>query len=444
MYFYIQNFSSLFEDNPSAMYDHRFINFEAMVQQCAATAVSETRRAWDNGKILSHEIDINLPLINKIIAAYKSSCFGKDLPDFYIRRVRDEFIFLAGTELLRSCHHQVHYDLILPVIFFRCIMLNEFNPDSVNNRVSELKDQLAKEIQDIALEELPENYFDNLQEDPKWIGRSSPWTKTYDSGDVLAVKLYQFEENERSFRNIVSEAEKLAIEAKFDTNIYIPPAVRIACNGFFHLKDKYEIVKSCSEYARVGCFLYDLLAATANDAQILDTILRLYMIAEVHTVLSCTGYIIRGEAYTGNLQYKERPLLRFYKATGQQLMQYKSEETPIQTEKLLVKKASKKNKFLQYCNHLYENYSFNSPEILDFYLDKTILNPCIGVDKVIKTYAADVKHLMSKLPYYERTVSHAKTAIRMTNLFRDDKLEESWENSEDYAILQEARDVLGL
>ena len=83
-------------------------------------------------------------------------------------------------------------------------------------------------------------------------------------------------------------------------------------------------------------------------------------------------------------------------------------------------------------------------QILDFYLDKSILNPCIGVDKVIKTYAADVKHLVSKLPYYERTVSHAKTAIRMTNLFRDDKLEESWENSEDYAILQEARDVLGL
>ena len=344
--------------------------------------------------------------------------------------------------LISTCAMIRHYDLILPVIFFRCIMLNEFNPDSVNNRASELKDQLAKEVQDIAPEELSANYFNNLQEDPKWIGRRSPWIKNYDSGDVLAVKLYQFEENERSFREIVSEAEKLAIEAKFDTNIYIPPAVRIACNGFFHLKDKYEIVKSCSEYARVGCFLYDLLKATANDEQILDTILRLYMIAEVHTVLCCTGYIIRGESYTGNLQYKERPLLRFYKATGQQLIQYKAEDTPIQTENLLAIKASKKNQFLRYYNHLYENYSFNAPEILEFYLDKTVLSPCIGVDKVIKTYAADVKHLMAKLPYYERTVSHAKTAIRMTNLFRDDKLEESWENSEDYVISQEALEVL--
>lgn len=445
MYQYFENFSSLFDENPSVMYAHHFENFEEMVQKCAIAAVRDTRLAWDNGRNIilniDHDIDLNIPLIDKIIASYKRSCFGKGLSDFYINRVRNEFIFLIGTELKRSCYNQVHYDLILPVIFFRCIMLNEFNPETVKGRDSDLNKQLSQEDKNTTLPELSADNLERFQQDEKWAKRQYNWPKKYDSGEILSVKLYQVENNKDPFFKLLSEAEKEANKAKFSTNDAVPPAVRIACNGFFHLKDKYEIVISCSEYARVGCFLYDLLLTTANKNQPLDTILRLYMVAEVHDVLSCTNFIVRGEAYSGNSSEKERPLLRFDKTVKRQLMRYKSEEIPIQTEKLLKNVKSQKSHFLAFYDHLYTNYTYNAPEILEFYLDKTILEPCIGLDKTIKTYASNVKLLVSKLPYYENTVSHARTAIRMINLFREDKLIESWEDSDSYKIQKEAEEI---
>lgn len=446
MYAYLDNFSSLFDENPSAMYSHHFAKFEEMVQKCAAAAVRDTRIAWKNNSDSLADIDLNVPLINKIISAYKNSRVGMNLKDFYIRRVRDEFTFLAIEELKRSCHNQEHYDLILPVIFFRCIMLNEFNPESVKNREEDLKNQLTEDeltnSKDLQWPEWSADNFDAYFADEKWAKRKSKWIKTYDSGGILTVKLYQLKTRKKSFYKVISAAEKEAVKVNFRTNNAVPPAVRIACTGFFPLKDQYETVKRCSEYARIGCFLYDLLEATANKEQPLDTILRLYMIAEVHDVLSCTGYLIRGEAYPGKTNEKEQPLSRFDKVTGKQLMHYASEDIPAQTIKLLHDTEYQKYQFLPFYDHLYKNYTFNAPEILEFYLDKTILDPCIGVDEEIRKYAANVKSLVSKLPYYEHTVSHAKTAIRMTNLFREDKLQESYENSEDYATFLEASELL--
>lgn len=255
-----------------------------MVQKCAAAAVRDVRLAWTNSRLAEEKININLPLINRIIAAYKSSCFGKDLSDFYIKRVRDEFVFLVGTELMRSCHNQAHYDLMLSILFFRCIMVNECNPDSVKDREAELKSQLSeKELnnnQEINLSELPDNYFDACLENEKWVKRRSPWIRNYDSGEPLTIKLYQLEENKKAFYNAISAAEREAIKANFHTNDAVPLSVRVACTGFFPLKDQYETVTRCSEYSRIGCFLYDLLDATANKEQPLDTILKLYMIAE--------------------------------------------------------------------------------------------------------------------------------------------------------------------
>ena len=95
-------------------------------------------------------------------------------------------------------------------------------------------------------------------------------------------------------------------------------------------------------------------------------------------------------------------------------------------------------------DHLYKTYLFDDINILDFYLDKAILEPCIGMDKTIKKYAKAVSILVRKLPVYKDTVTHAETAIRMTKLFREDQVQEAWENSDDYAVRQEVRELFGI
>ena len=50
MYGYLENFSSLFDENPSARYMQYFEKFEEMVQKCAVAAVRDTRLTWKNNQ----------------------------------------------------------------------------------------------------------------------------------------------------------------------------------------------------------------------------------------------------------------------------------------------------------------------------------------------------------------------------------------------------------
>lgn len=278
-----------------------FESLEDMIQLCAASAVRDTRRAWKNGKPLidGDKIDLNFDLVNELIKSYRESSFGKGFSTAYIKRVKEEFLFLINAELKHCCHSQEHYNLILPVIFFRCIMQDEFNHRSAKVREKELgmRTPQPEENNEEQWEEIAAHNKVYEEDDKDWIKRDRTWTRNYDSGKPLSVELYKMETQQKEFHDIIRETEDLAISRNFKENGAIPAEVRIACEGFFQLKDKYEIVKKYSENAKVGCFLYDLLQATADNQRPLNTILRLYMIAEVHDVLSYTDHLKIGRAH---------------------------------------------------------------------------------------------------------------------------------------------------
>lgn len=429
---------------------------ERMVQECAANAVRDTRLAWKYGKKLSHSIDVNATLINKLIKCYQNSWFGHDLSLHYIKRVKDEFLSLVYNELRRSCHNQEHYDLILPIIFFRCIMVNEFNYDSAKTRQSRLEKDLhlLYSDSDEVLRDGIDNCCDCPDENDAWNNRKCKWEKNFDSPDVLSVTVYHLDDSAKKFTEVVSEAEEQAIRVNFKTNEFISLAVRVACEGIFPLKNIYKEIKECSEYSRAGCFLYDLLIESANEKQPLDTILRLYMIPEVHDVLTKTRHIISGRGYFPSKKDKQRPLSQYYAAkissstqSGAPLftcITCQSDEAHNQTFRLLEETTVQKNKFMLFYKHLYTSYVFENIDILEFYLDKSILKPFIDMDKTLKRYANAVRILARELPHLEYADSHAQTAIRMTRLFREDQVLEAFKNSDDYATRQEVRELFGI
>ena len=437
-----------------------FESLEAMIQLCAASAVRDTRRAWKNGKTLidGDKIDLNFDLVNKLIKSYKESTFGKGFSTAYIKRVKEEFLFLINAELKHCCHSQEHYNLILPVIFFRCIMQDEFNHRSAKIRESEL-DLRASEPEESSEEQWEEIAAHNKvyeEDDKDWIKRERTWTRNYDSGKLLSVELYQMETQQDIFHDIIREAEDLAISRNFKANGAIPAEVRIACEGFFQLKDKYEIVKKYSENAKVGCFLYDLLQTTADIQRPLDTILRLYMIAEVHDVLSYTGHLIRGEAYAAiNAEEdKEQPLKQFVEESRTAVEPFSSvlpcfikpkvSDSGEETSNKLKKIKAQKRMFMEFYDYLYKTYEIEDINILDFCLDKDVLEPRVYLDKTIIKYIRSISSLIKLIPRLEDTVAQAKTAIRMTNLFREDKIVESWEHSNEHAMLLEAKELLDM
>lgn len=195
-------------------------------------------------------IDVNTncdtTLINKLIKCCQTSWFGHDLSLHYIKRVKDEFLSLIYNELRRSCHNQEHYDLILPIIFFRCIMVNEFNHDSAKSRQSRLEKDLRLLYgdSDEVLQDRIDNCCDCPDENDAWNKRKCKWAKNFDSQDVLSVPLYHLDDSTKEFTEIVSEAEEQAIRVNFNANEFIPLTVRVACEGIFPLK-LLEIPRFC-------------------------------------------------------------------------------------------------------------------------------------------------------------------------------------------------------
>lgn len=54
---------------------------------------------------------------------------------------------------------------------------------------------------------------------------------------------------------------------------------------------------------------------------------------------------------------------------------------------------------------------------------------------MMKRYANTIRILARELPHLEYADTHAQTAIRMTQLFREDQVQEAFENSGDYATI---------
>ena len=108
----------------------------------------------------------------------------------------------------------------------------------------------------------------------------------------------------------------------------------------------------------------------------------------------------------------------------------------------LEKAKTQRDLFEKLYKHLSEDYKFDTPDILDFFLAKEILDPCIQSDKVFKEYALAIDTLLGYVPYLKETVKTANAVTRLVNLFREDKLQESYEKSEDYSIKEDIEYIL--
>ena len=81
---------------------------------------------------------------------------------------------------------------------------------------------------------------------------------------------------------------------------------------------------------------------------------------------------------------------------------------------------------------------------MEFFLDKTKLSPCIRMDEQFKEYARAITALMKVMPKLTETKKASDAVIRMVNLFREDKIQESYERSEDYGVKEDIEEIMRL
>ena len=419
------------ENNFEPLYDSReYIHMEEMIQQCAHLALEATKSRLHGGRPLANNAKASPGVILKYMDSYKTSDYATNLPDYYHLRIDKLFRTIAEEKLLRACYNQKHYDLILPVLMFHHILKYEGNKESAISRVNSMRDKANANKDDVQ------------------------WGKAF-LAKPETITIPRLVRNKGNYSKVISATVNTAQEKDLQSNDLIPENVKNAWIGIASLADQYEDIKYCTEYSRAGSFLYDLLSILHNKDNPLDTILRLYMVSELHDVLTNTRYIVRGEAYAqGKIR---RPLNQYVyekrQHNNESLLNSTdlfSEPYPIQyvSNKLEVQQAdlakakTQRDLFEKLYKHLSEDYKFDTPDILDFFLAKDILDPCIQLDKVFKEYALAIETLLGYVPYLKETAKTANAVIRLVNLFREDKLQESYEKSEDYSIKEDIEYIL--
>lgn len=395
-------------------------NVEKMIAQCAHLALDAVKAKLYNTRPVENSVQANYNAIYNCFNCYKSSHYAAGTSDEYKLRIDRLLRDIAEDHLPMACYNQKHYDLILPVLMFHYIVTYESNPESTAKRERKNKEKQKSKNEDI-----------------KW-GKKFP-----DKPATLIVA--RKERNKKLFSNVIDSSRESALEKNYASNDLIPDNIKNACEGIFSLSDQYEKIKLCADYSRAGCFLYDLLSIGHNTQKPLDTILRLYMVSELHDILTNTRYILRGEAYATQSE-SNSPLNQYVCERCDFSNPYpvrRSRENALSKVKTLnLDSKTKQVQFEQLYNHLSEEYIFQTPDILDFFLNKEILEPCAAIDEVFKKYAKALSELMNVMPYLTKTESTSGAVIRMVNLFREDKLQESWERSEQNSIMKDIQEIL--
>jgi hypothetical protein len=171
--------------------------------------------------------------------------------------------------------------------------------------------------------------------------------------------------------------------------------------------------------ARAGQFLYYVLKETDDQRRALDTLIRMYIIVELQNVLqscraicdyttyaACDGYkrfkdytskdIIKDYAFTklsdpyGNtiLSKKKYDFLVYYIGDG---------EEP-DFDAVLNQNSKGADLFELYYAYLSENFYFDMPDIIEFYLMEDKLSYYIGAESLLIQYEKAIKNLLNFLP----------------------------------------------
>lgn len=408
------------EENVFEEYSKEYMAIENMIAQCAHLAVAAVKSKLYNSRAVENDVEANPTNIYTCIKCYEHSDYGCRMDNGYRLRIERLFRAIAKENLPMACYNQTHYDLILPVLMFHYIVTYESNSESATKRTGLNKDKQEENGEDI-----------------KW-GKSFP-------KKPASLTIARKERNQQAFTKAITAADVIAHENKFAANDLIPANIKTACEGIFSLSDQFENVKLCAEYSRAGCFLYDLLSADQKDRTPLDMILRLHMVSELHDILINTRYILRGEGYT-HQGSALNPLAQYVSERCGPLTPYPftRSENYKDYRKLSLATLSKQKQFELIYNYLSENYVFQAPDILEFFLDKTKLSPCIRMDEQFKEYARAITALMKVMPKLTETKKASDAVIRMVNLFREDKIQESYERSEDYGVKEDIEEIMRL
>lgn len=348
----------------------------------------------------------------------------------------------AIEKIRRACKDQKQFDIILPFLFFSLVVQNESNIETVSRRRRALNQELKK---------------NNCNFECEIKALKSEW-RHKDPFSLQNSEIYTNYKNCASYIRKSKEVVDLFYNKEFDNNNLVSDLAQYLAQTFQFMDEAYESLVKCSEYAKIGSFLSDILNLTYNIFEPLDTILAMYMIVhppiienqtleekkeqngnlnntKYRDVFGWTRYIIENTGDNTLLIY-ERELLTYYlkvsyndeflQKSGVNSIYYKNILSRSELDRLCEKTIiPAQYDDLYQC--IYRNYHFSTKNFLNFYLNKKILDLYVGADKHMTDYAGRMKKLIEVASAVDSAMLKHEIVRSLRKLFAREVKEEDTE-----------------
>lgn len=357
--------------------------------------------------------------------------------DYVMRNFRQAIVGIR-----HACLDQTHFNIVLPFLFFSLVVQNESNKETVARRRRLLIEELKNK-----------NVGDKVS-----VSKST-W-RHQDPFSLYKSEVYENYKSSGSYMRKAKEVEDLFYAKNFDTNNLVSDWAKYLAQSFQFMDKSYPALVACSEYAKIGSFLSDILSVTYNKNNPIDTILALYMIVKplgiddkepkveskdsqeddidnqegdieyieenkYADIIGWCRYIKEDTGDTSIWKYKNEIMTYYLKVSyndeflqGKEIhsIYYKNKFSPTELNDQL-KKIVVPSKYEDLYKCISKNYHFNVGDILEFFLDKKALSLRVGADELMMDYASCMKKLIRVASEVDKDMSSHTIVKSLRTLF---------------------------
>ena len=391
-----------------------FLEVVQLVEDCAKVAILESENEIKYGKDYPDAPNVD-STVKQLLRSYQSSPFAVPEDKSYDEYVKNQVNWLIRDDLSQRFHSSTRSRILTPVLFYSLIMQNESNPETVRHRQVTVK-KFAND--------------NKLNCAPHW-RKINPYKKY--------KRIYRPAEPPIFLSEII---EALSSDAKirfYRENKYISDDAKEAAQYLQHLNGKLHYLQAICAMAQAGSFLYDILEVTQNSNYPLDTILRLYCVAQLQDVVKACRLIVDDQntvVINGKIRFKRYNTLDIITEYTYDLLGYELEDNfdfdtkysfPItfcygkssdDLKNFKNTRIKEPKIFEPLYTFLVSTFNFNFPNLIKFYLDKKKLENYITAEKTIRQHVKLQKKLMDCIIQNKQRTADLSSVLPILRSFK--------------------------
>lgn len=396
-----------------------FDALKRIVRECVAYALRDSKLELNRHQIYSMS-KVEQTLVDDLMDCYKKSKFAKNVEPEYIEFVRKELVDILCNKLGPAFSDRDRMKIIIPVAFYSLITQNESNPKTVARRRNKVYSASV-----------------NGQAGLSW-NRRNPYERQFD--------MY-FEEDQKEvtrFTRIINNSIKLAEDCCFFESTVVSAQCKQAGSRVSNMCEYLRFVHYCSDIARSGEFLLDILTVVHDDKNPINTIIIMSCINYLTELFTGTRFLIAGnrEDWGRRRNGLRRNIKRnfavidmldeymidkygyYFEQEGNAVLPilYTGYDEPPQTKMIYTNtKIRKKDRFGIYYNHLKNNYEFDVTDFVSCFLDQEVFSRFLEIDVSLIHDIKALQKIMKILPDLQRAEEAASRIIGVSDLFEKNR-----------------------